>query len=74
MAKKTAKKSNARINTIKQSWPRLVVVSLLAGLTAYLFASLAVDSGSLWHYLVAIAAGVLAIASLIKSITINVKR
>lgn len=45
-AKQIQKKTAQEFST----W-QLALMSLLAILAAYLFASLAIDSGSLWHYL-----------------------
>lgn len=51
----TSQKSNVRIRT-EENRKLLIVRGVLALLFAYGFGSLAIDSGSYWHYLYAVIA------------------
>ena len=55
----------------KQTRKGLLISGMVEAALAYGFASWAVDSGSIWHYLLAIIFAVGTVVSLVKAITLH---
>jgi len=66
----TSNKSSVRVDIVENR-KHLAVKAIIAVVFVYLFASLAIDSGSYWHYLftfISLAIGVNALGRLIKDV------